>query len=110
MGLIIRANAKFNIQEDIWCVFYLEDAVHFFLEQIRRSPEPLSSLQMSFSAFLLYLLPQTRILYQYLQHEQAYQQVNLRQGQHPSHQQAHPFQFNNMSSSNSYLFSIFFFF
>lgn len=47
---------------------------------------------MSFGAFLVHLLPQTRILYQYLQHEQAYQQVNMRQQHHM------PFQFNSMQS------------
>ena len=93
MGLIIRANPKFNIPEDIWCLFYVEEAIQFFVDQMRRATEPITSLHMSFGAFLMHLLPQTRILFQYLQHEQAYQQVNMRQQHH------HPFQqFNSLSS------------
>lgn len=91
VGLIIRANPKFNIQEDIWCLFYVEDAINYFLEQLRRSTEAMNSLQMSFGAFLVHLLPQTRILFQYLQHEQAYQQVNMRQ-------MHNPFQLNSLAS------------
>jgi hypothetical protein len=116
IGLIIRANAKFNIPEDIWCLFYMEDAMNYFLEQQRRNLESAvtpvvssssassssssnsSLLQSSFGAFLMQLLPQTRILFQYLQHEQAYQQVNMRQQQQQSHHL--PFQFNSMQSGN----------
>ncbi len=61
------------------------------MDQIRRSTEQITPLHMSFGAFLVHLLPQTRILFQYLQHEQAYQQVNMRQ-------QHNPFQFTGMSS------------
>jgi hypothetical protein len=123
IGLIIRANAKFNIPEDIWCLFYMEDATNYFLEQQRRNLESAvppvvvsssssssssnsSLLQSSFGAFLMQLLPQTRILFQYLQHEQAYQQVNMRQQQQQSHHL--PFQFNSMQSGNHFGFSFLF--
>jgi hypothetical protein len=95
VGLIIRANQKFNIPHDIWCLFYLEDAIQHFLEQVHQSTNqehnsnnnnnnlnsPPSSLQLSFGSFLMYLLPQTKLLFQYLQHEQAFQQLTMRQQQ-----------------------------
>jgi hypothetical protein len=71
--------------EDIWCLFYLEDAVNYFMETLslqRRSSgegggvssSSFSAFDTSFAAFLVHLLPQTRILLQYLHHQQQQQQ------------------------------------
>jgi hypothetical protein len=76
--LIIRANPKYNLHDDIWCLFYLEDAIQYFVEaNNRRMNEGLGHLQHSFVAFLMHLLPQTRILLQYLLHEQQQQQQQM---------------------------------
>jgi hypothetical protein len=81
--MIIRANTKYHITEDIWCLFYLEDAVNYFMETLSlqrksggegSSAASSSSFDTSFAAFLVHLLPQTRILLQYLHHQQQQQQ------------------------------------
>jgi hypothetical protein len=102
IGFILRANAKFGIPEDIWCLFYMEDTMNYFLEQQKNCSSASTSLQMSFAAFLMHLLPQTRVLFQYLQHEQA---VNsMRQQQQPTQAHHLPFQFNSIQSGNSLSF------
>jgi hypothetical protein len=116
VGLIIRANQKFNIPHDIWCLFYLEDAIQHFLEQVHHNTnlEPNSnnnnnnhnslpsSLQLSFGSFLMYLLPQTKLLFQYLQHEQAFHQLTMRQQQQTqAHQHQNTLLAYPMSSAQS---------
>jgi hypothetical protein len=73
VGLIVRANPKYNIPEDLWCLYYPEDAMEQFshhLANLSNSGQPSNPLDYSFAAFLCTLLPQTREIFRHLQTSQ----------------------------------------
>jgi hypothetical protein len=82
--LIIRANPKYNIHEDLWCLYYPDDAVEQFTTQLTNmssaSQQP-SPLDFSFAAFLCTLLPQTRDIMRNMQQHQQQQQYRSYQQQ-----------------------------
>lgn len=59
VGLIVRANPKYNIHEDLWCLYYPDDAVEQFSNVLSNMGHG-TNLDYSFAAFLSQLLPQTR--------------------------------------------------
>lgn len=70
VGLIVRANKNLGIFEDVWCLYYPEDALQYFATQAT-SAFGQQNLNSSFAAFLFQLLPQTRVLMRYLRTDQA---------------------------------------
>ncbi len=73
VGLIVRANPKYNIAEDLWCLYYPEDAMEQFsnhLNNLANSGQQSNPLDYSFAAFLCTLLPQTRDIFRHLQASQ----------------------------------------
>lgn len=73
VGLIVRANPKYNISEDLWCLYYPEDALEQFshhLNNLANSGQQSNPLDYSFAAFLCTLLPQTRDIFRHLQSAQ----------------------------------------
>lgn len=91
MGFIIRANSKYQIYEDLWCLYYPEDINQQFIDrgqqllQYHQQQQAggtasnhvmMANIQLSFAAFLAQLFPQlqTILLQMIQQHYQPQQQ------------------------------------
>lgn len=65
VGLILRANPHYGIVEDLWCLYYPDDALQQFVTSMQMY-NPNDTLAQSFIAYLMQLLPQTRCLMPFL--------------------------------------------
>lgn len=63
--MVVRANAQYGIVEDLWCLYYPDDALQQFLATAQQY-DAQDRLAQSFAAYLMQLLPQTRQLMKYL--------------------------------------------
>jgi hypothetical protein len=65
IGLVVRANAQYGLTEDLWCLYYPDDAMQQFLATAQQY-DAHDRLAQSFAAYLMQLLPQLRSLMKYL--------------------------------------------